>query len=80
MPELKNSQQYSINDKKKSKNLQQENSTHKVNNIKDTTSAPNVNFIVKDHTNSIGDNDDENIKDHIGIIALIAIMEVAAES
>ncbi len=70
-----------ILDKKKSKkSCNKKNSTHKVNNTKDITSDPNHNGIVKDNTNGIGNNDNKNAKDHLGVIALIAIMELAIES
>ncbi len=41
---------------------------------------PNDNLNVKDHTTSIGDNDNKNAKDCLGILALIAIMKLATES
>ena len=50
-----------------------------MNNTGDTTNAPNNDFIFKDHTNSIGDNDNKNAKDRLGVTALIAIMEPATD-
>ena len=41
---------------------------------------PNDNFSVKDHTNSIGNNDNKNAKDRLGVTALVAIMEPVTES
>ena len=40
---------------------------------------PNDNLNVKDQTTSIGDNDNKNAKDHLGIMALIVIIEPATE-
>ena len=41
---------------------------------------PNDNLSVKDHRNSVGNNDNKNAEDHLGVGALIAIMEPATES
>ena len=52
----------------------------KCDNIEDTKSAPNNNFTVKDHIFSICYNSNNNTKNRLGIMALIAIMEPASES
>ena len=41
---------------------------------------PNDNFSVKDHTNSIGYNDNKTAKDWLGVMALIAVMEPVTEN
>ncbi len=46
----------------------------------DTMGVSNDIVFVKDHTNSIGDNDNKNANNHQGIMALVAIMEPATES
>lgn len=63
-----------------SKNIAAKNSTYNVDNTEDTTGPPHGKFIVKDHTNSIGDNDYKNTMNHQGIIALITVIELANES
>ena len=51
-----------------------------MDNTKDTTGDPYDIFIVKDNKNGIDNYGDNNTKDHLGITALTAIMELATES
>ena len=52
----------------------------KMNSTTDTASAPNGDVSIIYHKNNKGDNDNNNAKAHLGITALIAIMELLTES